>query len=164
VRRTSAPARRRPESAERRMEMRGGNLPPAFATVRRNLSHKELPRVFTRRENLMRFAAPQLKRADLPRPDARPTSERARDSLLVVVNSLPITDSVQQRTNERERERAPRMQRVESVQNNIRHGTTALRRSVEHKERFPPPSLSLFLSLSIVSSVHQGAATRLTAF
>lgn len=35
--------------------------------VRRNLSHKELLRVFICRENLMRLAAPQLKRAADPR-------------------------------------------------------------------------------------------------
>lgn len=55
--------------------------PPVLVPVRRNLSHKELPRVFIRRENLMRPAAPQLKRAANPRA----TCLRAGLALVVVV-------------------------------------------------------------------------------
>lgn len=83
--------------------MRGENLPLRLR-FRWNLSHKELSRVFIRRENLMRLAAPQLKRADLRATyRARASARFAR----CVVNLFLITycpDSLQERERKTERE------------------------------------------------------------
>lgn len=92
--------------------------------VRRNLSHKELPRVFICRENLMRPVAPQLKRAADPRAHARET----RVLVVVLVPDYLLFRVVG------EDGRGPGNGRVESTRNNaLLCGTTISRRRVEHK-------------------------------
>lgn len=57
--------------------------PPSPVPVGRNFSHKELPRVFIRPENLMRSAAPQLKRAADPHATCHTRARDPRSSFVV---------------------------------------------------------------------------------